>query len=142
MNVLPRLTPTCGRCGKPREKLIGHVCRSNSRRKATVKLKTSWGQCPKCHKPTTFLGIGHTCQSKKGDFGRRRKAFAKQQRSAKRANRTQHLYQSCDDQGCRRTACVAYKEGLKLGAIEGFDRGYEIGFVAGQNACPQPHGRA
>ncbi len=83
MSLRPRLNVRCGRCGKPREGLR-HVCRSNSRRRATIRLAPALGTCSRCGKdygnPLT-----HVCRPK-SDFKSRRAAFARKART--RAART------------------------------------------------------
>jgi hypothetical protein len=87
VGLRPRLNVRCGRCGKPREGLR-HVCRSNSRRKATVRLAPALGTCPRCGKdygnPLT-----HRCRPK-SDFRSRRAAAARTAaaRTAKAARQT------------------------------------------------------
>jgi len=87
VSLRPRLNARCGRCGKPREGLR-HVCRSNSRRRATIKLAPALSTCPRCGKdygnPLT-----HVCRPK-SDFKSRRAAFARKAsaRAAKTARQT------------------------------------------------------
>jgi len=138
MTLKPQLRPVCGRCGKPREG-IRHVCRSNSTRKAKVKLKFSFGTCPKCKKTVTSP-FTHTCKPK-SDFKKRKTAAAKREtaRAAKLRQAAKHDYQACSDQDCPRPLCVAFKTGRKLGYQEGFDDGFSLGFDAGLASCPYPH---
>jgi hypothetical protein len=61
--------------------------------------------------------------------------------------RTQHLYQTCQDELCQRYACRVYKEGHRngreLGRVEGYAKGhtdgYAEGFPDGLASCPGPH---
>ncbi len=78
MGVRPRLSVRCGRCGKPREGLR-HVCRSNSARKATIKLTPVLGTCSRCGKPYGNP-LTHTCRQKT-DFRSRRAAFGRKARA-------------------------------------------------------------
>jgi hypothetical protein len=145
MALRPQLNITCGRCGKPRG--LTHVCFGNSRRKATLKPQFSFGKCPKCRKQTGNP-LTHVC-APKSDFKRRKSAFARKQKAGARAearkNRQaeKHDYQACPDQDCKRSLCVAFKTGWKLGDQDGFERGWELGYGAGypdgQDACPLPH---
>lgn len=159
----PKLNIICGRCGKPRG--LAHVCISSSKRKATVRAKWSFGQCPKCRKRVTNP-LAHTCRPK-SDFKRRRTAAGKQKRSGDKAQaasiakikrsrqpggaKAKHDYQSCRDGDCKRSACVAFKTGYKAGHFDGYEQGYPIGwnrgervgwnkgFPAGIAACPRNH---
>jgi hypothetical protein len=85
VGLRPRLNVRCGRCGRPREGLR-HVCRSNSRRRATIRLAPALGTCPRCGKdygnPLT-----HVCRPK-SDFRSRKAAVGRQaQASARKAVR-------------------------------------------------------
>jgi flagellar biosynthesis/type III secretory pathway protein FliH len=44
--------------------------------------------------------------------------------------RTQHRYQTCQDEDCQRFACRVYREGFR----HGYDQGYAEGYLAGQAA--------
>ena len=155
MQNAPRLTVVCGRCGKPRTGLR-HDCVSNSKRKATVKPAITFGTCGKCRKP---IGnpLTHTC-APNSDFKRRKARAAKRAKAREREKARQkrqadkHDYQTCRDDDCPRSLCVAYKTGWKHGYREGFKDGYgagygaghadgyQSGFAAGLAACPGPHG--
>jgi hypothetical protein len=50
-----------------------------------------------------------------------------------------HPYDQCQDDDCRRRACVAYREGHEEGFDEGVPVGYKKGFPDGIAACPRPH---
>lgn len=138
MALKPLLRPVCGRCGRPREG-IRHVCRSNSSRKATVKLKLSFGKCGTCGKDVTNP-LTHACKPK-SDFKRRKGAAAKRAKARKTPEK--HDYQACSDKDCPRPLCVAFKAGWKAGFQEGNAQGYTIGyaagFVDGIAACPRAH---
>jgi hypothetical protein len=85
VGLRPRLNVRCGRCGKPREGLR-HVCRSNSRRKATIKLAPALAACSRCGKPYGNP-LTHTCRPK-SDFRSRKAAFSrKTQAAARKATR-------------------------------------------------------
>ena len=141
----PRLNVVCGRCGKPRG--LAHTCFSNSTRKATAKPVLSFGKCERCRKPVGNP-LTHTCHPK-SDFGRRRKAHEKAEKqaarkaAAKKRQASAHDYKACSDRDCKRSLCVAYKTGYRLGDQEGYDRGFQTGwgrgFPAGQAACPRSH---
>jgi len=143
----PRLTVTCARCGHPREG-IRHVCVVSSgraaRRRATPKLKLDFGKCPDCKK---VIGdpLTHVC-APKSDFKKRKRAAAKREKEQARAvakalrQASKHDYQSCKDDGCKRSACVAYKAGYQEGYSHGFSDGFSAGFDAGLASCPGPHG--
>jgi hypothetical protein len=91
MTLRPRLNVICGRCGKRREGLR-HVCRSNSARRATVKLQPVLGGCARCGKQYGGRNgnpLTHVCRPRDGDFRKRRTARArKAQASARTAART------------------------------------------------------
>ena len=138
----PKLNAVCGRCGKHREGLR-HVCVSNSRRNATLKLQVSFGSCPKCKKPVGNP-LTHVCHPK-SDFKRRKARAAGRERAEARRKRQaeKHDYQACQDKDCPRSLCVAFKTGRKLGYPEGYDDGYGAGFASGftegMQSCPLPH---
>jgi len=137
----PELNITCGRCGKPRG--LTHVCVSNSKRKATPKLRLSFGKCAKCKKRVSNP-LTHVC-APKSDFKRRKREAEKQAREAARKKRQgeRHDYQSCGDPECKRSLCVAYKTGRQTGDQEGFERGvrigYDTGYPDGIRDCPRAH---
>ena len=84
MTIRPRLNVTCGRCGKRREGLR-HVCRSNSRRRATVRIRPVLGGCSRCGK--TYGGangnpLTHVCNPRAGEFRQRK---ARRQRTIRAA---------------------------------------------------------
>jgi hypothetical protein len=134
MSLLPRPRLICQRCRQPRTGLF-HTCRTNSNRSAKVKFTASWPKCSTCGKDARPL---HKCGSAKGDFGKRKRAAQKSSKttrptSSRRSTtgKPQHLYQSCRDRDCQRPACVAYREGLRLGYSEGYQAGIEN--------CPREH---
>ena len=140
MSWTPQLNMVCGRCGKRREGLR-HVCYGNSRRKATPKVKVSFGKCPACGKPYGGNPLAHVC-APKSDFKRRKSRAAKAERAAERKRRQaqKHDYQACSDKDCPKPLCVAFKTGRRLGYQEGFGDGFGAGFDAGLASCPGPHG--
>ena len=148
----PQLNVICNRCGKPRG-LGRHDCFGNSTRRATLKLKQSFGSCPKCRRPYGAGGqLTHICHPK-SDFKRRTAAARRRDETAARKKRQQdrHDYQACGDAECPRPLCVAFKTGYLLGYRdgredgyrEGYDRGhrdgYDKGFIDGIASCPRPH---
>src|SRR5579875_976126 len=145
MGWRPQLNTVCGRCGKPRG--LAHTCVSNSRRKATIKPKVSFGTCPKCKKPQGNP-LTHTCRPK-SDFKRRKADHAKAERAAARKKRQKntHDYQTCTDNDCPRPLCVAFKTGHTTGHREGYEVGWRIGWQVGYDrgfpdgiaACPRAH---
>ena len=87
MTIRPRLNVICARCGKRREGLR-HVCRSNSARRATVKLQPVLGGCARCGKQYGGRNgnpLTHVCRPREGDFRRRRTAQARKARASARA---------------------------------------------------------
>lgn len=82
MGVRPRLNVICGRCGKRREGLR-HVCRSNSKRRATIRLAPALGACSRCGK-SYGNPLTHVCRPK-SDFKGRRAAFSRKARARVRA---------------------------------------------------------
>lgn len=139
MTWRPRLNTVCGRCGKPRGLL--HECRSNSTRKATIKLRAGFGTCPKCKKPQGNP-LTHTCHTR-SDFKARKAAWQKQQQDAARQAKAAHDYQACRNSGCPRPLCVAFRTGYHEGNHDGYDQGwhhgYDRGHAEGIDACPRPH---
>ena len=87
MTIRPRLNVICGRCGRRREGLR-HVCRSNSRRRATPRLQPVLGGCSRCGK--TYGGrngnpLTHVCRPRDGDFRRRKTELRRKARNKARA---------------------------------------------------------
>jgi hypothetical protein len=122
----------CGTCRKDYSNPFGHICVSRMGRAAgRTKLKPSLSaKCQKCRKP---LGnpLTHTCTTRT-DFRRRTAKAKKDAAAAKRKARPEHPRPSaCKDGDCKRTGCVAYREGHEIG--------YERGFDDGIAACPLPH---
>ena len=157
MTIRPRLNVICGRCGRRREGLR-HVCRSNSRRRATVRLAPVLGGCARCGK--TYGGrngnpLTHVCRPRDGDYRRRKAEHQRKIRTAARArtraaerdkqqaritavrererqrSRARHEYQSCKDEDCQRPVCVAFKQGYKDGYRDGYEDGFEQGYARG-----------
>jgi len=132
MGWRPQLNIICGRCGKPTG--LRHVCVSGSRKRQTMKLKVSFGKCPKCKKTYGANPALHVC-APRSDFKRRRGAFdreqAKREREKKRRARPAHDYTECSDQECKRSLCVAFKAGRALGDEEGLERGWQQGYARG-----------
>jgi flagellar biosynthesis/type III secretory pathway protein FliH len=84
LTIRPRLNVICGRCGKRREGLI-HTCRSNSRRRATVRVRPVLGGCSRCGK--TYGGaagnpLTHVCNPRAGEFRQRKAAQRRKIRAA------------------------------------------------------------
>ena len=77
----PRLTITCGRCGKPREG-IRHLCVSNNRRSATLKPSINFGKCGTCKK-SIGNPLTHVC-APKSDFKARKSRAAKREKARER----------------------------------------------------------
>jgi len=87
VTIRPRLNVICGRCGRRREGLR-HLCRSNSRRRATIKLAPVLGGCARCGKQYGSRNgnpLTHVCRPRDGDFRRRR---AERQRKIRAAARS------------------------------------------------------
>ena len=87
MTIRPRLNVICGRCGKRREGLR-HVCRSNSARRATIKLAPVIGGCARCGKPYGGRNgnpLTHICRPRDGDFRQRKTERQRKIRAAARA---------------------------------------------------------
>ena len=132
MRNRPRLTITCGRCGKPREG-IRHVCVSTRERPMTLKPSINFGKCPTCKKTITNP-LTHVC-APKSDFKKRKRAAEKREKARKKRQAEQHPFESCRDDQCKRPQCVAYRTGWHQGEAAGF----ESGFNAGLAACPRNH---
>ena len=87
MTLRPRLNVICGRCGKRREGLR-HVCRSNSTRRATIRLQPVLGGCARCGKQYGGRNgnpLTHVCRPRDGDFRKRRTARKRKAQAAARA---------------------------------------------------------
>lgn len=87
MTIRPRLNVICGRCGRRREGLR-HLCRSNSRRRATIKLAPVLGGCARCGKQYGSRNgnpLTHVCRPRDGDFRRRRTERQRKIRAAARS---------------------------------------------------------
>ena len=87
MTIRPRLNVICGRCGKRREGLR-HVCRSNSARRATIKLQPVLGGCARCGKQYGGRNgnpLTHVCRPRDGDFRRRKTARKRKAQASARA---------------------------------------------------------
>jgi hypothetical protein len=167
MTIRPRLNVVCGRCGKRREGLR-HVCRSNSARRATVRLRPVLGGCARCGKQYGGRNgnpLTHVCNPRAGEFRKRERSKAQLERlkaryerrlaaakaktktpvkspaapKSTRPRRPPHEYQSCMDQDCQRPVCLAFKEGYRGGDRDGYQRGYDKGFPDGIAACPLTH---
>jgi hypothetical protein len=131
----------CGRCRRRYSNPFGHTCVTRldrktptGRTKVAVKLGLSAGTCGKCHRPVGNP-ITHTCTTRT-DFKRRTAQAKKDAAAAKRKARPQHPKPSvCRDGDCKRTGCVAYREGRE----DGFQDGYDEGFAEGIAACPREH---
>jgi hypothetical protein len=86
VTIRPRLNVTCGRCGKRREGLR-HVCRSNSARRATVRLRPVLGGCARCGKQYGGRNgnpLTHVCNPRAGEFRKRKRTEASKAARAKR----------------------------------------------------------
>jgi hypothetical protein len=126
----------CGTCRKDYSNPFGHICVSRMGRAAgRTKLKPSLSaKCQKCHKP---LGnpLTHTCTTRT-DFKRRTAKARKDAAAAKKKARPEHPRPSaCRDEDCKRTGCVAYRDGRE----DGYHDGYDVGFPDGVMACPLGH---
>jgi hypothetical protein len=87
VTIRPRLNVRCGRCGKPREG-IRHVCRSNSTRRAMIKIKPVLGGCARCGKPYGGRNgnpLTHVCRPRAGEFRKRRTEHQRKVRARARA---------------------------------------------------------
>ena len=87
MTIRPRLNVICGRCGKRREGLR-HVCRSNSTRRAAIRLQPVLGGCARCGKQYGGRNgnpLTHVCRPRDGDFRKRRTARKRKAQAAARA---------------------------------------------------------
>lgn len=131
----------CGNCGQRYTNPATHTCRPKStkrrgRTKLAPQLKLAY-TCPSCGKQAGNP-LTHVCKSKRGDFGKRRKAAKGRERKAQRdANR--HEYADCRDPFCKRFPCKVYREGYEAGKqdgySDGYDEGYSDGFAAGSAAA-------
>lgn len=124
----------CGKCGKRRGLLHTCVVRRPNGRTRVKAPRVMLVSCPDCGKPYANP-LTHTCASRPGDFKRRKAAAERRERKRKadqlRERRREeqarrraqggpvpsqrHMPQTCRDQDCRRTACVAYRQGYEDG---------------------------
>jgi hypothetical protein len=82
-----RLNVICGRCGRRREGLR-HVCRSNSTRRATIRLQPVLGGCTRCGKQYGGRNgnpLTHVCRPRAGDFRKRKTAHRRKAQASARA---------------------------------------------------------
>lgn len=87
MTIRPRLNIICARCGKRREGLR-HVCRSNSTRRASIRLAPVLGGCARCGKEyggRNGSPLTHVCRPRDGDFRRRKTESIRKSRTKSRA---------------------------------------------------------
>jgi hypothetical protein len=133
----------CGRCRKSYSNPFGHVCVERldraprtGRTRLAPKITASAGKCPQCGKPRGNP-LTHTCTTRT-DF-KKRQAAAKKAARAKKPARPVHLYETCQDEECKRIPCLAYREGRQEGYEEGHQDGYGEGFPDGMAACPRKH---
>lgn len=117
MTIRPRLNVVCGRCGKRREGLR-HVCRSNSARRATLRLQPVLGGCSRCGKQyggSNGSPFTHVCNPRKGDFRQRkaaqrrkiRAAATAKQRAAEREKQREKIAQVRERERARSRAQIA-----------------------------------
>lgn len=133
MGWRPQLNAVCTRCGKAHG-LFG-VCYSNSARPQRIRIKASFGKCPKCKRMYGAAGpVAHRC-APKSDFGKRKKQFEREQAAAERERRRKarpkHDYTECSDRECKRSVCVAFKKGVEVGDERGYKRGWRLGHARG-----------
>jgi hypothetical protein len=131
----------CGRCGRKHSNPFGHTCivrRPGGRNRLKPVAKVTTGTCGRCKKPVTNP-LTHVCIG--GDFKRRGAAEKKAVAAKKRADAAsarkaapKHEPRRCDDEGCGRVACVAYRDGFEAGHVGGFADGEQIGYAAGYAA--------
>lgn len=141
MGWKPQLNAVCGRCGRSHG--LFATCVARGARKRPLKLRVSYGKCPRCRRGYGPGGaLTHAC-APKSDFGRRKKQFeaeqAKREREEARKARPKHDYTECGDGECKRPLCVAYKAGRELGDTEGYARGWDHGHARGVADCPRDH---
>jgi hypothetical protein len=121
----------CGRCGKKHNSVFGHTCivrRPGGRNRVRPAATITTGTCARCKQPVSNP-LTHLCTGG-GDFKRRGAAEKKAVTAKKRADAAaarkaapKHEYQRCQDDGCARVACVAYRDGREHGFAEGFAAG-------------------
>ena len=138
MTIRPRLNVICGRCGRRREGLR-HVCRSNSTRRATIKLAPVLGGCARCGK--TYGGrngnpLTHVCRPRDGDYRRRR---TERQRKTRAAARAQARTAERDRQRARIAAVRARERHRSRAQIDRLKASYELRLAAARAKSSQPH---
>jgi hypothetical protein len=138
VTIRPRLNVICGRCGKRREGLR-HVCRSNSRRRATIKLAPVLGGCARCGKQYGGRNGGpltHVCRPRDGEFRSRRTA---QRRKARAAARGRARAAERDRQRARIVAVRERERQRSRAQIARLTARYEIRLTAAKARASQPH---
>ncbi len=133
MGVRPRLSVRCGRCGRPREGLR-HVCRSNSARKATIKLTPVLGTCSRCGKPYGNP-LTHTCRQKTG-FRARKTAFSRKARTRARAAARNA---ERDKQRAKITAVRERERERSRAQVARLKARYEVRLAAAKAKAAEPH---
>ena len=138
MTIRPRLNVICGRCGRRREGLR-HVCRSNSTRRATVRLQPVLGGCARCGKPYGGRNgnpLTHVCRPRDGDYRRRKTAHRRKVQAAARA-RTRAAER---DKQRARIAAVRERERQRSRAqVARLKASYEVRLAAARAKAGGPH---
>ena len=138
MTIRPRLNVICGRCGRRREGLR-HVCRSNSTRRATVRLRPVLGGCARCGK--TYGGrngnpLTHVCRPRDGNFRSRKTA---QRRKAQAAARGRARSAERDKQRARIAAVRERERARSRAQIARLKARYELRLAAARAKAKEPH---
>jgi hypothetical protein len=138
VTIRPRLNVICGRCGKRREGLR-HVCRSNSRRRATIKLAPVLGGCTRCGKQYGGRNgnpLTHVCRPRDGDYRRRK---AEHQRKIRAAARARTKAAERDKQREKISAVRARERQRSLAQITRLKASYEKRLAAERARAGQQH---
>jgi hypothetical protein len=138
VTIRPRLNVICGRCARRREGRR-HVCRSNARRRATIKLEPVLGGCARCGKQYGGRNgnpLTHVCRPRDGDFRSRRTAHRRKTAAAARA-RTRAAER--DKQRAKITQVRERERQRSKAQIERLKARYELRLAAAKARASQPY---
>ncbi len=138
MTIRPRLNVRCGRCGKPREGLR-HVCRSNSRHRATIRVRPVLGGCSRCGKQYGGRNgnpLTHVCRPRAGDFRKRKTAY---RRKVQAAARVKARTAGRDKQSAKIAAVRERERQRSRAQIARLKASYELRLTAAKAKAGQQH---
>jgi hypothetical protein len=137
-----RVKPTvslgnCPKCGRPRGNPLTHTCTVKTdfkarQRAAERKAKAAAKRRAEAErrKAATARRRAKEAARRKAERDRRKAAAEAKRKPPARPAKPAHDYRSCTDPGCRRYACLAWKEAWQEGRTSGLDDGWDIGYDA------------